>query len=167
MFVSGCAIRPIRLPKLIVTLGANGLGNPHGNTLPVCQLRWLQALTNGGQANSQSSGQCFWWCDTLCVPVHQQDIELRKRAIKDMRKVYKNASRVLALDSTLLSVPKDAPGLELFVRLKLSSWMRRLWTLQETIIPSEVHIQLSDGVRALSDIAVAIRQERLQTKKHR
>jgi hypothetical protein len=44
--------------------------------------------------------------------------------------------------------------------------MRRLWTLQEAIIPSEVHIQLSDGVRALSDFAVAIRQEQLQTKKH-
>lgn len=152
--------------RLTAALGANGLGNPHGNTLPVCQLRWLQALVNGVQGTPQSSDECLWWCDTLCVPVHQQDVELRKKAIRDMRKVYGNASRVLALDSTLLSVPKDAPVLELFIRLKLSSWMRRLWTFQEAIMPSEVHIQFSDGVRTLSNIAVSIEQEMLQTRKN-
>jgi hypothetical protein len=132
----------------------------------VCQLRWLQGLVNGVQASPQPSGDCLWWCDTLCVPVHEEDVELRKKAIRDMRKVYRNASRVLALDSMLLSLPKDVPALELYIRLKLSTWMRRLWTLQEAIMPREVHIQFSDGTRTLSNIAASIRHEQLQAQKH-
>lgn len=123
-------------------------------------------MVNDLQGSPKSSEQCFWWCDTLCVPVHKQDVELRKKAIKGMQQIYENASRVLALDSALLSASKDASATELYIRLKLSSWMRRLWTFQEAVLPSEVHIQFSDGTRTLRNIAESIRQEQLEDQKN-
>ena len=146
-------------------VGADGLGNPDDNTLPICQLRRLQRLVNEVQDPHQAAGHCFWWCDTLCVPVHPQDLALRKKAIVDMRRIYQKASTVLALDNTLLKISRATTILEIYLRLKLSAWMRRLWTLQEAILPSEVHIQFSDGTRTIRNIASAL-QEQSQPHEH-
>ena len=94
----------------------------------------------------------LWWCDTLCVPCEEEHKDTRKLAISRMGHTYRTASKVLVLDGELLRHSRNAPVLELYMRIKLSSWMRRIWTLQEGVLGKDVWFQFSEGARALSDI---------------
>ncbi|KAL2039153.1 hypothetical protein N7G274_008202 [Stereocaulon virgatum] len=109
---------------------ADGLGNPHRNALPRCQLSLLRTMI--GEFNT-TSGQpvddLLFWCDTLCCPVEP---EANRLALSQMRRTYLEARFVLVLDASLR--PYNSEGLgygELCSRIVLSGWMRRLWTLQE------------------------------------
>jgi len=76
-----------------------------------------------------------------------------------MRRTYQEASKVLALDSSLMVVSKNAPVIELYIRLNLSSWMRQLGTFQEAFLAADVHIQFSDGTQTMRHIAESLQEE--------
>lgn len=101
---------------------------------------------------SSENQKCPWWCDTLCVPVQEKYKEFRTATIRNMRNIYQNATKVLAIDSSLLRISKDAHPVELYIRLKLSTWMRRLWTLQEGILAKDTFVQFEDGAKSLREI---------------
>ena len=145
--------------------GADGLGNQTTNTLPLCQLQYIQRLMDSFQKRTNEGQQplnIFWWCDTLCVPVREQFVEHRKAAIRDMRLTYASASKTLILDAELMcSSIHDSP-VELFIRLKLSSWARRLWTFQESNLSRDAYIQLADGVMGLKQLHQALGQDAMR-----
>ena len=64
-------------------IGADGLGNPHSNTVPACQLRYLQNLANCLYTSSESASTqpCPWWFDTFCVPLKGMAPRQRRMAI--------------------------------------------------------------------------------------
>jgi hypothetical protein len=97
--------------------------------------------------------------DTLCVPAAPEYKHVRKQAIRNMSHVYKSATKVVVLDSELLQCSKDASMLELYTRIKLSGWMRRLWTLQEGVLAYDVYFQLKDGVHSMIDVFNGQREE--------
>ena len=84
--------------------------------------------------------------DTLCVPIKPQ--AARDEAIKKMRFVYGKAERVLVLDADLMNATVDASYEEIQMRIACSTWIRRLWTLQEASLPKEVFFQFAE--RAVS-----------------
>ena len=97
--------------------------------------------------------------DTLCVPVALEHIQIRKLAIRGMANIYRNAAKVLVLDSEILLSSRMAPKLELYARIKLSGWMRRLWTLQEATVAYDLFFQHRDGVQSLLDIVRGLHEE--------
>jgi hypothetical protein len=61
-----------------------------------------------------------------------------------MAKIYRRANRVIVLDAELLVV-KGQPGHEeILTRILASHWIRRLWTLQEAVLPKIVYYQLAE-----------------------
>ena len=108
---------------------SDGLGNPHANSLPLCQLLRLQELVNNLYPNK--SEQTWFWIDTICVPLTPA---LRNIAIRRMADVYQNANLVLVLESSLMTSTINASNTETLARIKCSSWSRRLWTFQEGIL---------------------------------
>lgn len=85
--------------------------------------------------------------DTLCVPPRDQDHELRKAAITQMRSVYSRANRVLVLDSSLLNTPGTLETLsasEVVARISASPWLRRYWTLQEALLARIIFYQFAE-----------------------
>jgi hypothetical protein len=56
---------------------------------------------------------------------------VRKLAIRTTQKIYREADKVLVLDSTLESSTINASPEECLTRIQISAWMQRLWTLQE------------------------------------
>jgi hypothetical protein len=66
---------------------------------------------------------------------------------------YRKAKQVLVLDGYLQSVEsKLLSPVEVFARVFCCTWMRRLWTLQESRLAREVWFQFADGaveVRAI------------------
>ena len=125
---------------------ADGLGNPHANALPRCQLLRLQSLlqrSNMPWDSGDSDQELLLWCDTLCCPVEPS--EAKNLALLQMKRTYHDATMVLVLDASLqlcnssLLTPE-----EMCTRICSSGWTRRLWTLQEgtLMIPFIVYTRL-------------------------
>ena len=91
-----------------------------------------------------------FWIDTMCVPLQHP---YRAIAIESMRRIYKDADKVLVLDSALTRTSSQVlEATEMTMRLKASSWVRRLWTFQEAYLAKELHYQFSDVALTLSDM---------------
>lgn len=123
---------------------ADGLGNPHANSLHRCKLIHLRelvsALGTGDASNSEAIP--LIWLDTLCCPA--ENGEGKQAAIEKIRLVYR-AKHVLVLDSGLMAYdaqPQDVS--EQATRIFTSSWMRRLWTLQEGALAQSLYFQFAD-----------------------
>ncbi|EXJ76122.1 uncharacterized protein A1O5_00630 [Cladophialophora psammophila CBS 110553] len=142
-------------PKLDVIAGseyvcishvwANGFGNLHANSMPVCQLVRLQSQVNGLYNRGFVDDNVPFWIDTLCVPVQPKNTATRRRAIVAMRNIYENAAKVLVVDVDLLkSTTAGASNEEIAMRISYSVWWSRLWTLQEAVFAKELHFQFQD-----------------------
>ncbi|OCH90586.1 hypothetical protein OBBRIDRAFT_589453 [Obba rivulosa] len=122
---------------------ADGLGSTAEKGLPTCQLIRLaesaHQLVDGG----------FLWLDALCVP---EEKELRKLAIGLMGQTYRKATKVFVIDSGIRSCSVNASTEERLLRVVVSGWMQRLWTLQEAVLASELIFQFSDGLLTLGNL---------------
>ena len=83
------------------------------------------------------------WMDTLCVPLEKR---LRKMAIRRMKEVYAYAEKVLVLDSQIQASSGKKSYEESLVRINLSGWMQRAWTLEEATVGGILLFQFNDGV---------------------
>ena len=123
---------------------ADGLGNPGANALPRCQLSKLKNLINNLDKNAFSGkfssygSKILLWCDTLCCPATYE--ESKNLALGQMYRTYDDASIVLVIDNGLMShTVSDMDLYEASLRVALSRWVRRLWTLQEGALPASKH----------------------------
>ena len=115
---------------------ADGLGNPVDNALPRCQLQRLKQLIRTLVSTSngnEESPEALLWVDTLCCPVAPEGA--KKRALTEMKRTYQQATYVLVIESTL-QASETVTLEEIWARISLSGWMRRLWTLQEGALPA-------------------------------
>ncbi|KAK6504955.1 hypothetical protein TWF481_006888 [Arthrobotrys musiformis] len=165
---------------------SDGLGNPKANTLPRCQLKRLAYYANYTMNDGRARGvkgnfekafskkfsfakrsgtvweqggnfECALWTDTLCVPLEK---EYRKLAIKTMNQVYRQARFVMILDASIARHDYSTDE-ELMGRVVLSTWMRRVWTLQEAILGMEklsicTRDQVIDHTDALERLRVMV-----------
>ncbi|KAL9601180.1 MAG: hypothetical protein Q9219_002680 [cf. Caloplaca sp. 3 TL-2023] len=121
---------------------AEGAGNVHENALQTCLLEDLSDLVRKLPWNEGQHDFPFW-IDTLCVPV--RPLELQTIALNKMRTPYERARHVLVLDSHLRSLhSRLLSPTEIFAQVSCSSWMRRLWTLQEGRLAQKVWFQFAD-----------------------
>lgn len=118
---------------------SHGLGNALENSLPSCQLLRIQQL-----ASDLAGRETLFWLDTLCIP--RFPLHARRRGIEAIRDVYRQASKMLVLDEELqASQIRGRSFLEIIMSINLSGWMRRLWTLHESIRALAIHFQFKDG----------------------
>lgn len=95
------------------------------------------------ESTDRETGQqpLYFWIDTLCVPLSPQ--EYRKKSIKNMRAVYSRATKVLVLDAELLRSTMHSCSEEKLSRITCSTWIRRLWTLQEAALARSIYFQFA------------------------
>lgn len=119
------------------------LGNVERNALPTCVLKTIQSRVNEAMGGQDTP----FWMDTLCVPRgnSKKMRHFRRQAIRQMAYVYERATFVLVIDNQLLSVSQESTDHDICLRLMCSSWLRRLWTLQEGILCNSVILQLKNG----------------------
>lgn len=143
---------------------SDGMGNLRQNSLPRCQIIRLKELVDelswskGRTWDNLNKVQLrkFWrrlrgrtvafWLDTLCIPVGSEYQKYRSLAISLMHKTYVSAQDVLVLDSELQATPIPADNTETFLRVSVSGWMRRLWTLQESVLGRRLQVKFQDGI---------------------
>ncbi|KAL8665149.1 MAG: hypothetical protein Q9168_007765 [Polycauliona sp. 1 TL-2023] len=98
-----------------------------------------------------------FWIDSLCVPLQDPP---RGLAINSMRRTYKEADKVLVLDSAITRRLSDSmSALEMVARLRTSSWVRRLWTFHEAYLARALHYQFKDTAITLADMRKRFHKE--------
>jgi hypothetical protein len=145
----------------------DGLGNPSANALPSCQIMRISSQLNSLPRDHESgvvhmgalemdwSRQSFvlhperqppmFWMDTLCIPVGENEQELRSVAINQMASIYAAAVQELVLDAELLQCELGpSMAVEVLARMACSAWMTRSWTLQEGVLARECVFQFKD-----------------------
>ena len=91
----------------------------------------------------ETDGEALLWIDTLCVPLERG---LRNLALQRMKEVYANSEKVLVLDEQLLQSSSKTSYEECLMRISLSSWMQRAWTLEEAVVGGILLFMFKDGV---------------------
>lgn len=87
----------------------------------------------------------FFWLDTFAIPVENKDepgtkppdlFDLRHRSISQMYNVYDASCHSLVVDDDICISQNSRTEPELIAAMKVltSTWMRRLWTLQEAFL---------------------------------
>ncbi|KAI1113978.1 hypothetical protein F5Y14DRAFT_198927 [Nemania sp. NC0429] len=143
---------------------SDGLGNDEAaNSMLRCQLSRVQSLVNRLYPEIKDENVPFW-IDTLCVPVDEAHRELRKRVIRHMSEIYRVADRVLVLDSFILQLSRSASIVDKYIRIHLSNWHHRLWTMQEGQMASALFFQFCDGAQSFLDMRGAEPQALLDTR---
>lgn len=136
---------------------SDGLGNPHANTMPSCQLEVLNDLVQNlypGEA-----GQIPFWIDTLCCPAIPS--KGKQIAIRKMRDTYACADKVLVLDKGLRSLETTGRSVsELAFYIHSSNWSSRLWTFQEAALPKTLIFQFSNETLDSRRIRSTVREVR-------
>ena len=125
----------------------SGMGNLHHNSLPACQLQRLQNNVNNLYSNFETPVP--FWIDTICVPIQQP---ARNEAILNMRKVYRWANKVLVLDQVLSQVSRESDPVDLFMRIRASAWVRRLWTSREAQLAQSRYYQFEGSALTSAEI---------------
>lgn len=162
-----------KMPYICIShVWSHGLGNTRRNALPRCQLEILHKYTSSVLTKDDGGRQySVFWIDTICVPVHPADKDLRQLSITNMESIYRDASCVLVLDEALMrtslhSSPSEntfqvkdlTDQRELSIRIILSDWWRRLWTLQEGLLCHTFFIAFAEGPIHITN-AIMTRQD--------
>ncbi|KAK8920149.1 hypothetical protein VCV18_008984 [Metarhizium anisopliae] len=152
---------------------AQGLGNRTSNALARCQFAniWHLVAELYGRGDTEA---ILFWIDTLCVPLAPKCA--KNKAIVRMKEIYCNAHSVLVLDEELQRIPCPFPIAnagnagdansdgspssdtinsrlrELYIRLFVSPWFQRLWTLQEGALAKNLLLRFADGSFSMRDI---------------
>jgi hypothetical protein len=145
---------------------SDGLGNPKENRLPLCQLKRFHAIINTLPRRKHWAGRSIItgvyriWIDTLCIPL---DHETRKKAIGMLKRYYSYANVTIVLDKSLNTLSRaDFSSGELLLRIALSPWMSRCWTMEEAVLAgSTLSIPFADGWMFPLDEVAHIRMRNL------
>jgi hypothetical protein len=86
--------------------------------------------------------------DTLCVP--RGSSEVYREALNKMRDVYANAERVLVLDAELMASRSECSYEEINMRILCSTWIRRLWTIQEAVLAKRLVFQFKEQAQMVT-----------------
>ncbi|KAL8942968.1 MAG: hypothetical protein Q9211_001169 [Gyalolechia sp. 1 TL-2023] len=139
---------------------AEGAGNVNGNALQSCLLEDISGLV---KKILRGKGRVAFWIDTLCVPVRPP--EMQTLALNKMRMPYERAKDVIVLDSHLRSLnSREMSPTELFAQVTCSSWMRRLWTLQEGRLAENVWFQFADEAINVKIVFEKLNPRRIPSK---
>jgi len=128
---------------------SDGLGSSTANSLPICQIALLQELSN--KLLSEANRPVPFYIDTLCVPLTGR---AKRIALRNMRALFGFAEKVLVLDSDLGRTRSGLPQEDL-TRMRISVWMKRLWTVQECAVSQDVYFRFKDRQLSLDELLQA------------
>lgn len=158
---------------------SDGLGNCNENSIPLCQARRLhELLMKSSELGIKNPLTNRWpescpklpigrdnlfWLDTLCVPIERR---FRRLAITRMGDTYGLCHKMLVLDAELERFSYgDRSYEESLMRISVSAWMRRVWTLQEAVMAKQFFVKFADGFLDVAAAAYHIREDSMRVSK--
>ncbi|OAG02760.1 uncharacterized protein CC84DRAFT_1207606 [Paraphaeosphaeria sporulosa] len=129
---------------------SDGYGNRDASELPKCQLDFISRVVRDSPYNRESPP--FFWIDTLAIPHRDKYPEQRKKAVQRIDEIYRNSKFTIVLELGLDQISTGNHYHEIAMRILVSGWMRRLWTLQEAYLSKKILFRFSDKLMDLDDI---------------
>jgi len=160
IFFGGSRSKKIELPTTSYIPGtlfvafshvwAHGRGSAAEQGLPLCQIKFFlnTMIKPNSTLNVYTS---YFWIDSLCIP---EEKESRAKAIQLIASIYSKASVTVVLDEGMQKLNSSVPQDYFLLRLMLSDWNRRLWTLQEGALSTNIHVLTSSGLVSLQKKAL-------------
>ena len=128
---------------------ADGFGCFDGkNDIPLCVLNMFSNLLEK-IAMLHDNGQevpNLFWIDTLCIPESKKFLGARLKAIRQMHNIYTYARYTVVLDQSLMRVDIGSGYSEPAMKITMSNWMTRMWTLQEAVLSKNIYFNFKDRV---------------------
>ena len=144
----------------------DGFGNPKSNKINRCVLELFTELFQDIRLQRASSTTIgppqtpeLFWIDTLAIPVGDEWRDERIKAIRQMHDIYQHAQYTVVLDKSLMDVPKDSSYTMSAMRISISQWLRRLWTLQEAVLSRNCYFYFNDMVYSLESVEDLFEEE--------
>ena len=142
--------------------------NKNNRRMHLCQIERAQDTFNQLLTEAQKSNgikSMPFWIDVLCLPRHGK---MKSQAINQIQDIYKKAHAVLVWERTLLKTRRLDSKIEMNMRIRLSSWAQRLWTLQEAVLATNLYIEFEDGTVSTCELEFARNEARdeLDNKYH-
>ena len=133
---------------------SDGMGNPDRESgMPCCQVRKVGAMVQELFPNAEK--RVPFWIDTLCCP--KQPPEATGLAIKLMRRTYEEAEKVLVVEDYLMRHQSgEMTATEKVLRVYVSNWATRLWTLQEGFLAKSLLVRFRDRSESLLSLFLEI-----------
>jgi hypothetical protein len=129
---------------------SDGLGNPEGNAMLSCQIERLDDFVR--KFADFQGHDVYFWIDSLMVPVGETRKSARVKAIRKMFDVYEAAHWTVVLDADLMENKVGPDYLEPAMRITMSGWMQRLWTLQEGVMSRSIFFLFKNGLKDIEDL---------------
>ena len=136
----------------------DGFGNTKTNKMNQCVLRMFCSIFTDIKRENvfqqkrggvDDPGIENFWIDTLAIPIGDNFSDQRRKAIRSMHEIYKNAKYTVVLDFGLMSGVRGEGYIQPAMRITLSNWMTRLWTLQEAFLSKHLYFKFSDQVYSM------------------
>ena len=125
------------------------------NEMSLCVLnmfsKLLDQITIQRAGNSSSVPELFW-IDTLAIPVHEDFTTQRGKAISQMHNVYAYAKYTIVLDLSLMRVTMGSGYSNPAMKITMSRWMTRLWTLQEAVLSKNLFFYFQDRIYSMTHL---------------
>ncbi len=144
----------------------DGFGNRKTNKMNQCVLKMFRSTfrdVKGENVVQQRRGDVEapenFWIDTLAIPIGENCGDQRRMAIRSMHEIYKNAKYTVVLDFGLMGIDKGEGYIQPAMRITLSNWMTRLWTLQEAFLSKDLYFKFSDQVYSMDRLERLFRKE--------
>ncbi|MCJ1279121.1 hypothetical protein MMC21_006945 [Puttea exsequens] len=112
------------------------------------------AASNRAQAGSE-----LFWIDTLLIPNAEEYRVPRTETIQKMHKIYYHAKNTIVLDNSLMEESIGTCYAEPAIKITMSAWMRRLWTLQEAVFSKSIWFIFKEGAFHMDDLEKLYREE--------
>ena len=124
------------------------------NDIPLCVLNLFSNLL-GKIAKQRDSGPGvpeLFWIDTLCIPEAEEFSGERNKAIRQMHDIYTRAKYTVVLDQSLMRVMIGSGYSEPAMKIMMSNWMTRMWTLQEAVLSKNIYFNFSDRICSMGSL---------------
>ncbi len=133
----------------------DGFGGPEDqNQLSKCALTLFSRLVD--DVNRMRSGNVkvkgAFWIDTLAIPKGRLFHTQRQLAIRNMHNIYVHARYMIVLDKSLMGVAKGPGYSTPAMKITMSRWMTRMWTLQEAILSKHIYFAFKDQLYAMDHL---------------
>ena len=125
---------------------SDGYGNPTENSMQRCQLAHLKKKLEhirgqiGDSITDKASKQnLYFWIDTLAIPVQKRYREQRTKIIGRIYDIFNLAKYTIVIDNELGGTVRGISFEQTALKILVSGWMRRLWTLQEAYLSRRMY----------------------------
>ncbi|KAI9672141.1 MAG: hypothetical protein M1831_001954 [Alyxoria varia] len=116
----------------------DGFGNGKENGIHECVFRFLKTFRDRFHQRKTGPSPTYFWLDTLSLPVGEGFQEERNLGIRKIHEIYRRATWTIVLDEILLQEFME-DYTQAAIRISVSRWMSRLWTLQEAFLSRKLY----------------------------